>query len=107
MERRAASPTITKGRCPILVLSRKKSEAIVIDPRTCPVDEQGLIRIVVVELRGDKVRLGIDAPQKVACHRSEVFDAIERNGGDLLSGTRRPAPVFPVPPLTASPVPVA
>lgn len=51
----------------MLVLSRKKSESIVID---------GGIRITVVEVRGDKVRLGIDAPRDVAVHRSEVYEAI-------------------------------
>ena len=51
----------------MLVLSRKKSESIVID---------GSIRITVVEVRGDKVRLGIEAPRDVAVHRSEVLEAI-------------------------------
>lgn len=54
----------------MLVLSRKKNESIVID------DE---ITIVVVEIRGDKVRLGVEAPKEVPVHRKEVFDAIHRN----------------------------
>ena len=54
----------------MLVLSRKKNESIVID------DD---ITIVVVEIRGDKVRLGIEAPKEVPVHRREVFDAIRRN----------------------------
>ena len=54
----------------MLVLSRKKNESIVIN------DD---ITIVVVEIRGDKVRLGIEAPQEVPVHRREVFDAIHRN----------------------------
>lgn len=53
----------------MLVLSRKKNESIVID------DD---ITIVVVELRGDKVRLGIEAPKEISVHRSEVWDAIQR-----------------------------
>jgi carbon storage regulator len=53
----------------MLVLSRKKNESIVIDDR---------ITITVVEIRGDKVRLGIEAPRDVPVHRSEVYDAIRR-----------------------------
>jgi carbon storage regulator len=56
--------------CPMLVLSRKKNESIVIN------DD---ITIVVVEIRGDKVRLGVEAPKEVPVHRREVFDAIHRN----------------------------
>jgi carbon storage regulator len=54
----------------MLVLSRKKNESIVI------ADD---ITIVVVEIRGDKVRLGVEAPKEVPVHRREVFDAIRRN----------------------------
>lgn len=54
----------------MLVLSRKKNESIVIDND---------ITIVVVEIRGDKVRLGIEAPKEVPVHRREVYDAIKRN----------------------------
>ncbi|MGA2616159.1 MAG: carbon storage regulator CsrA [Thermoguttaceae bacterium] len=54
----------------MLVLSRKKNESIVIN------DD---ITIVVVEIRGDKVRLGVEAPKEIPVHRREVFDAIHRN----------------------------
>jgi len=54
----------------MLVLSRKKNESIVINND---------ITIVVVEIRGDKVRLGIEAPKEVPVHRREVYDAIRRN----------------------------
>lgn len=54
----------------MLVLSRKKNESIVIN------DD---IIVVVVEIRGDKVRLGVEAPKEVPVHRREVFDAIHRN----------------------------
>jgi carbon storage regulator len=54
----------------MLVLSRKKNESIVIN------DE---IVITVVEVRGDKVRLGIQAPREVPVHRSEVHAAIHIN----------------------------
>ena len=54
----------------MLVLSRKKNESIVIN------DD---ITIVVVEIRGDKVRLGVEAPKEVPVHRREVYEAIKRN----------------------------
>jgi carbon storage regulator len=52
----------------MLVLSRKKNESIVVDEN---------IVITVVEIRGDKVRLGIVAPREVPIHRSEVHAAIQ------------------------------
>ena len=52
----------------MLVLSRKKNESIVINND---------ITIVVVEIRGDKVRLGVEAPKEVPVHRREVYDAIQ------------------------------
>ena len=51
----------------MLVLSRKKDESIVINND---------IVITVVEIRGDKVRLGIVAPKDVSVHREEVYEAI-------------------------------
>ncbi len=53
----------------MLVLSRKKNESIVINNE---------ITIVVVEIRGDKVRLGVEAPKEVPVHRREIYDAILR-----------------------------
>ena len=68
----------------MLVLSRKKDESIVINND---------ITIVVVEIRGDKVRLGVEAPKEIPVHRREVYDAIHRTeqqeapsaGGDTAS----------------------
>ena len=54
----------------MLVLSRKKNESIIINND---------ITIVVVEIRGDKVRLGVEAPKEVPVHRREVYDAIRRS----------------------------
>lgn len=53
----------------MLVLSRRKNESIIINND---------ITIVVVEIRGDKVRLGVEAPKEVPVHRREVYDAIKR-----------------------------
>ena len=36
------------------------------------------ITIVIVEIRGDKVRLGVELPKEISCHRQEVWDAIQR-----------------------------
>ena len=51
----------------MMVLSRKVGESIVID---------GRITVTVVEIRGDKVRLGIVSPPEVPVHRQEVHNAI-------------------------------
>ncbi len=53
----------------MLVLSRQKDESIMIG------DD---VEITIVDVRGDKVRLGINAPKSVSVHRREVFDAIKR-----------------------------
>ena len=53
----------------MLVLSRQRDETIMIG------DE---VEITVVDIRGDKVRLGITAPRHIQVHRKEVYDAIKR-----------------------------
>jgi len=77
----------------MLVLSRQRDETIMIG------DE---IQITVVDIRGDKIRLGITAPNRIAVHRKEVYDSIReeneraaRIGGetlDTLAQTVRPGP---------------
>jgi carbon storage regulator len=62
----------------MLVLSRKVNETIIINDN---------IVITVVDIRGDKVRLGIEAPKDVPVHRQEVYDAIKRAEGT--GGVRR------------------
>ena len=52
----------------MLVLSRKTNESIVIGEN---------IVITVLDIRGDKVRLGVAAPREVAVHRREVYDKIK------------------------------
>lgn len=53
----------------MLVLSRRKHERIMIG------DD---ITILVVEIRGNRVRLAIDAPEKLPVHRAEVYEALKR-----------------------------
>jgi carbon storage regulator len=54
----------------MLVLSRKKNESIVINDN---------IVVTVIDIRGDKVRLGFEAPKDVPIHRREVYEAIKRS----------------------------
>lgn len=60
----------------MLVLSRKRDESIIID---------GGIVITIVDIRGDKVRLGIEAPTSVPVHRKEVYDALKRESDAAVS----------------------
>ena len=57
----------------MLVLTRRINESIVIN------DD---VSILVVEVRGDRVRLGIEAPKDVAVHRKEVYDVIKEPSAD-------------------------
>jgi carbon storage regulator len=57
----------------MLVLSRQRDERIVIG------DD---VEVVVVDIRGDKVRLGIVAPSTVSVHRKEIYEAIRRENQD-------------------------
>ena len=53
----------------MLVLSRQKDESIIIG------DD---VEITIVDVRGDKVRLGINAPRSISVHRKEIYEAIQR-----------------------------
>lgn len=53
----------------MLVLSRHRDESIIIG------DE---IKVTIIDIRGDKVRIGIEAPNHVPVHRQEVYEAIQR-----------------------------
>jgi carbon storage regulator len=57
----------------MLVLSRQIDESIMIG------DD---VEIVIVDVRGDKVRLGITAPKNIPVHRREIYDAIQREKND-------------------------
>jgi carbon storage regulator len=67
----------------MMVLSRKKNESIVIN---------GNIIVTVVEIRGDKVRLGIENPKEIPVHRQEVWQAIHG-----MAPPEIPKPHFPEP----------
>ncbi len=53
----------------MLVLSRQRDESIVIGEN---------VVVTIVDIRGDKVRLGIEAPSEIPVHRQEVYEAIQR-----------------------------
>jgi len=79
----------------MLVLSRQKDETIIIG------DD---IEITVVDIRGDKVRLGVSAPKSISVHRKEVYDAIRRENREAaqvkpedLSGLGKAKPNAPNP----------
>ena len=80
----------------MLVLSRQRDETIMIG------DD---IEVTVVDIRGDKVRLGINAPKEISVHRKEVYDAIRRENRaaaqvkpEDLSGIARLGPKAAPPP---------
>ncbi|MFB0525139.1 MAG: carbon storage regulator CsrA [Phycisphaerae bacterium] len=53
----------------MLVLSRQRDESIMIG------DD---VKVTIVDVRGDKVRLGIEAPKRIPVHRMEIYEAIQR-----------------------------
>jgi carbon storage regulator len=70
----------------MLVLSRQRDESIIIGDN---------IVITIVDIRGDKVRLGIEAPTEIPVHRQEVYEAIQRENskaGAVGPVLRRTAP---------------
>ncbi len=75
----------------MLVLSRQRDESIIIGDN---------VQVTVVDIRGDKVRLGIIAPPEISVHRKEVYDAIQRENRKAagvatedLAGIAAPPPV--------------
>ncbi len=101
----------------MLVLSRQRDEVICIGDN---------IEVTVVDIRGDKVRLGINAPKEISVHRKEVYDAIRREnraaaqvkpgdiaglekithrtlGQKMVAASRPPTPDDPVNPKTGKP----
>ncbi|MDR2953183.1 MAG: carbon storage regulator CsrA [Treponema sp.] len=66
----------------MLILSRKVNEKVIIGEE---------ITVSIIEVRGDQVRLGIDAPRNVKVFRQEVFDAIKAEN----KAASESAPVIP------------
>ena len=62
----------------MLVLSRQRDQTIVIGDS---------IRVTIVDVRGDKVRIGVDAPRDITVHREEVSEAIQRELAEKQAGT--------------------
>lgn len=70
----------------MLILSRKLNESIVID---------GRIIVKVIRVDGEVVKLGIAAPADVPVHRQEIYEEIQRNNQEALTGGRAALPVLP------------
>ncbi|MHC4327723.1 MAG: carbon storage regulator CsrA [Planctomycetota bacterium] len=67
----------------MLVLSRQRDESIMIG------DD---VEIIIVDVRGDKVRLGITAPKSIPVHRREIYDAIQREKAEKKDASKQPEP---------------
>ena len=81
----------------MLVLSRQRDESIMIG------DD---VEITIVDVRGDKVRLGITAPKNVPVHRREIYDAIQREKAEKAAQEGGNGQVTPTPeqaPVDAAP----
>lgn len=63
----------------MLVLARQRGESVVIGGGDSGLPE---MVVTVVDIRGDKIRFGIDAPKNVPVHRKEVYDAIQRQNAE-------------------------
>ncbi len=70
----------------MLVLSRQKDESIMIG------DD---VEITIVDVRGGKVRLGINAPREISVHRREIYDAIQREKAEQEKDLPPPPPPPP------------
>ena len=66
----------------MLVLSRQRDESIIIGDN---------IVVTIVDIRGDKVRLGIKAPSEVSVHREEIYELIKKEAENTVANTDSPA----------------
>lgn len=78
----------------MLVLSRQRDETIIIGDN---------IEVTVVDIRGDKVRLGITAPKDISVHRKEVYEAIRRENRQAAQPAGEAAPASPAPTTPTTP----
>ena len=67
----------------MLILSRKPGETIVID---------GRIRVKVIRVEGDVVKIGVEAPAEVSIHRREVYDEIQRSNQEAATADEAAVP---------------
>jgi carbon storage regulator len=65
----------------MLVLSRQRDESIIIGDN---------IVVTIVDIRGDKVRLGIKAPSEISVHREEIYDLIRKEAESLAKSDNTP-----------------
>jgi carbon storage regulator len=70
----------------MLILSRKPGETVVID---------GRIRVKIVRMEGDVVKIGIEAPADISVHRQEIYDEIQHNNKQAVTGVRPVLPRLP------------
>jgi len=70
----------------MLILSRKTGETVVID---------GRIRVKVIRVEGDVVKIGIEAPSEVSVHRQEVYDEIQKNNREAATQGHPEVPRLP------------
>jgi carbon storage regulator len=75
----------------MLVLSRQRDESIMIGDN---------VQVTIVDIRGDKVRLGIVAPAEIPVHRKEVYDAIQRENRKAAGVSTEDVPAVASPPRT-------
>ncbi len=73
----------------MLVLSRQRDESIMIGDN---------VQVTIVDIRGDKVRLGIVAPAEIPVHRKEVYDAIQRENRKAAGVSTDDVPAVASPP---------
>jgi carbon storage regulator len=71
----------------MLILSRKAGESIVID---------GRIRVKIVRIEGDIVKVGVEAPTDLQVHRQEVFEELQRSNQQSTANHHAPMPKQPV-----------
>jgi carbon storage regulator len=77
----------------MLILSRKSGESIVID---------GRIRVKIVRVEGEVVKVGIEAPTDLPVHRQEVYEEIQRNNQQALTRQKALLPKMPLRKLAPS-----
>ena len=70
----------------MLILSRKSGETVVID---------GRIRVKVIRVEGDVVKIGIEAPADISVHRQEIYDEIQRSNQEAATPDQPVVPRLP------------